>query len=87
MFAYLPLRRKSLDFGKYAHTVGTLIVNCGHKESWSYISSALQTNLDYEVDWKISGWGNLEHRLFFSSSGRLRNEKGAKMKKVNSSRL
>ena len=58
------MKKKSLNFGNYAHTVGTLIVDRGHKETWSYLSSALQPKLDYEVDWKISGWGNLEHRLF-----------------------
>ena len=65
MFAYLPWRRKSLDFGNYAHTVGTLIADHGHKESWSYL--CLLGNRSSIMKWtgKLVGGGNLEHRLFF----------------------
>ena len=46
---YAAVKKKIPDFGNYAHTVGTLIVDRGHKESWSYLSSALQPKLDNEA--------------------------------------
>ena len=52
-----------LNFGNGVHTIGILIVDRGHNNLRAACRLLCKRSENMQETGKMSGWGNLEHRL------------------------